>query len=310
MQISVLQEEEILGLADVFLYLARRAEHRARKRLAVQQFLVGAFEDDLSALHPRARTHIDDVIGDFDDLLVVLHEDDRVAVIFELLHRLLHQQDVVVVETHAGFVEDVHHVGKGRVDVFGDLATLRLAAGEGTDGAVEGEVAESDLLQCRQPLGGRPLDVLRQRIVDGLHPLAAVADAHRGHLGDVEAADLAGAYLLVEARAAAVGTGAHRQHRVEHGGVEQTLLRVDDAAVHTGDEAFVLGGFGPVGRRVLQLDLRRVEEEVELLGRVVLDFLVEVEEAAVGVAYPPPAALSEGDVVDGVLVVERLVEID
>ena len=139
--------------------------------------------------------------------------------------------------------------------------------------------------------------------------MAAVADAHGRHLGDVEAADLAGAYLLVEARAAAVGTGAHRQHRVEHGGVEQPLLRVDDAAVHARDEAFVFGGFGPVGRRVLQFDLRRVEEEVEFLGRVVLDLLVEVEEAAVGVAYPAPAALAEGDVVDGVLVVERLVEI-
>ena len=92
--------------------------------------------------------------------------------------------------------------------------------------------------------------------------------------------------------------------------MEQPLLRVDDAAVHTGNEAFVLGGLGPVGRRVLQLDLRRVEEEVEFLRRIVLDFLVEVEEAAVGVANPTPAALAEGDVVDGVLVVERLVEID
>ena len=71
-------------------------------------------------------------------------------------------------------------------------------------------------------------DVLGKRIVDGLHPLAAIGDAHGGHLCDVQALGLARAYLLVEAGAAAVGTGAHRQHGVEHGGVEQTLLRVDD----------------------------------------------------------------------------------
>ena len=110
-QMGVLQQEEILGRAHLLFDGTRRAQHRACKRLTVQQFLVGAFKDDFTAFHTRAGTHIDDVVGDFDDFFVVLHEDDGVAVILELLHRLLHQQDVVVVEPHTGFVEDVHHVG-------------------------------------------------------------------------------------------------------------------------------------------------------------------------------------------------------
>ncbi len=110
-QMGVLQQEEILGRAHLLLDGTRRAQHRARKRLTVQQFLVGAFKDDFAALHTGAGTHIDDVVGDFDDILVMLHEDDRIAVVFELLHRFLHQQDIVVVEAHTGLVEDVHHVG-------------------------------------------------------------------------------------------------------------------------------------------------------------------------------------------------------
>ena len=92
--------------------------------------------------------------------------------------------------------------------------------------------------------------------------------------------------------------------------MEQAFLRVDDAAVHAGDEALVLGRLGPVGGRVLEPYLRAVEEEVELLGRVVLNLLVEVEEPAMGIAYPAPSSLAEGDVVDGVFVVEAFVEVD
>ena len=111
MQVGVLQQEEILGRAYLLLDGTRRAQHRARKRLTVQQLLVGALKDDFTAFHTGAGTHIDDVVGDFDDFLVVLHEDDGVAMVLELLHRLLHQQDIVVMKTHAGLVEDVHHVG-------------------------------------------------------------------------------------------------------------------------------------------------------------------------------------------------------
>ena len=216
----------------------------------------------------------------------------------------------MIVETHAGFVQNVHHVRQRRVDVFGDLAALRLAARERPDGAVKGEVAEADFLQGGQTLDGGVLDVFGQRIVDGFHPFSGFGDAHGGHLGDVQPIDFAGADFLVEARPLAVGADAHRQHRVEHGGVEQAFLRVDDASVHSRDETFVFRALRPVRRRVFQLDLWRVEEKVEFFGRVVADFLVEVEEAAVGVANPAPAALAEGDVVDGVLVVERLVKVD
>ena len=52
-----------------------------------------------------------------------------------------------------------------------------------------------------------------------------------------------------------------------------------------------------------------MEEELQLLGAIVPDLLVEVEEAAVGVALPAPEAEAEGGKVDRVLVVEAFVEI-
>ena len=91
--------------------------------------------------------------------------------------------------------------------------------------------------------------------------------------------------------------------------MKQPLLGVDDRAVHARYQPFVFRRLGPVGGRVLQSYLRTVEEEVELFGCVVLDLLVEVEQSAVGIANPSPSALSESDVVDGVFVVQTLVEV-
>ena len=53
-----------------------------------------------------------------------------------------------------------------------------------------------------------------------------------------------------------------------------------------------------------------MEEELKLLRAVVFYLLVEVEEAAVGVAFPAPEPPAEGGEVDGVLVVEALIEVD
>ena len=301
--------EKGFGLAHLLFYSACCIERSACKSLTVKQFVVTAFKDNFAPGHTCARTYINNMVGDFDHFLVMLHEDDRVAVVFQFLHRLLHQQNVVVVEAHAGFVKDIHYVRQRRVDVFCDFAALRLAARKCSDGAVQSQITQPDFLQCGQAFNDGVFYVFCKLIVNGFHPLSAVADAHCSHFGDVHAVDFAGADFLVEACSFAVGAGAHRQHRVEYGSVEKAFLRIDDAAVHSRDETFVFGTFRPIGGRVFQSDLRRVEEQIEFFGRVVLDFLVEVEKAAVGIANPAPAALAEGDIMNGVLVVERLVEI-
>ena len=91
--------------------------------------------------------------------------------------------------------------------------------------------------------------------------------------------------------------------------MKQSFFGIDDAPVHPGDQSFVLGALGPVGRRILEPYLGAVEEEVQFFRGIVPDLLVKVEKPAVGIAYPAPAAFAEGYVMDGVFVVEALVEI-
>ena len=212
-------------------------------------------------------------------------------------------------EPHAGFVEDVEDIGERGVDVLGNLTALCLATGEGAYGAIEAEVAQSDFLESGEACADGGFHIHRQRGFDAANPFIEACDAHGTHLGDIFTLYLTRPHAFAHTRTSAVRTGAHAQHRIQHGGMQQSLLRVDDAAIHAGNEAFVLCRLRPIGGRILQLDLRAVEEEVEFLGRVVADFLVEVEESAVGIAYPAPAAFAEGDIVDGVLVVETLVEV-
>ena len=303
------QREEGLWQAWLRLETATAAEHFARGGMALEQRFVGAFEHYVTAVGTRARAEIHDVVGHADHLLMVLHEQHRVARIAQPLHGMLHELYVVVVQARAGFVEDVEYVGERRVDVFRNLAPLCLASRQRAHAAVEAEVAQSDFLKrCQAGADGR-LQVVGQRVADGGNPLVQLCDAHGACLSDVHSVDFTGEHALTQAGAAAVGTSAHAQHRIEHGGMQQAFLGVDDGAIHTRDEALVLRRFRPVGRRVLQANLRTVEEEVEFLGRVVANLLVEVEESTVGIANPSPSSLAEGDVVDGVFIVQAFVEV-
>ena len=307
------QREPAGGRAHGGLQRDALVEHVARDGAGVQKLVVRALEQDLSALGTRTGPHVHDVVGNAYHLLVMLDEQHGVAMVAKLAYRLLEQGDVVVVEANAGFVEDVEHIRERRVDVLGNLASLGLAPAERADGAVEAQVAEANLLKGGEALEDGGLDIDGQRVIHPSEPLAEAAHGQGTGLGDVQGVAAlphpALKHTGIEARAATVGTGAHGEHGVEHGGMEQALLAVDDAPVHARYEALVLGRLGPVGWRVLELYLGAVQEEVEFLGRVVANLLVEVEQAAVGIAYPSPATLVEGDVVYGVLIVQALVEI-
>ena len=173
----------------------------------------------------------------------------------------------------------------------------------------ERQVAEADLLQGGKPFPDGGLQVNGQRVAQTPDPGVQPGDGHGAYLRDVQPFDLAAEDLGIESCAAAVRAGAHPQHRIEHGRVEQPFFGVDDAAVHPRDQALVFRALRPAGRRILEPDLRAVQEQVQFFRRVIPDFLVEVEQAAAGVADPAPAALPEGDVMDGIFVVEALVEI-
>ena len=67
------------------------------------------------------------MVGHSYHFLVMFHKKHRVAGIAQALHRVFHQLYVMIMQTCAGFVENVEHIRKRRVDVLGYLASLRLA---------------------------------------------------------------------------------------------------------------------------------------------------------------------------------------
>ena len=75
-----------------------------------------------------AGAHVDDVIGDPDDLRVVLDDEDRVALVAQPLEQRIHPLDVVGVQPDGRLVEDVGDVGQRRSEVADHPRALRLAA--------------------------------------------------------------------------------------------------------------------------------------------------------------------------------------
>lgn len=85
------------------------------------------------------------MVGDLDDLGLVLDDEDGVALVAQPQEQVVHAPDVVRVQPGGRLVEDVRDVGERGTEVADHLHALGLAAGERAGGPVEGEVAEADL---------------------------------------------------------------------------------------------------------------------------------------------------------------------
>ena len=100
---------------------------------------------DLAARATGARSEVDDVVGDLDDLGLVLDDEHRVALVAQELQEGVHPLDVVRMKPRGRLVEDVADVGEGGSEVADHLGALRLAARQRARGPVEREVAEADV---------------------------------------------------------------------------------------------------------------------------------------------------------------------
>ena len=114
----------------------------------------------------RRRAHVDHVVGDADDLRVVLDDEDGVALVAQPLEEVVHLLYVVRVEADGRLVEDVGHIGQRRAEVADHLRALRLAARQRRGLAVEAQVPEADLDERVERCPQRFDDRRRPRIVD------------------------------------------------------------------------------------------------------------------------------------------------
>ena len=63
--------------------------------------------DELSAAASAFGTHVDDIVGHFDDIEVVLNHDDGVALLDQSVEHTEQYADIFKMQSGGGFVEDV-----------------------------------------------------------------------------------------------------------------------------------------------------------------------------------------------------------
>ena len=59
------------------------------QRVRAQQVLERTFEDDLAALTACMRTHVHDMVSDFNDIRIMLHDENRISSITQLLKKFI-----------------------------------------------------------------------------------------------------------------------------------------------------------------------------------------------------------------------------
>jgi hypothetical protein len=100
----------------------------ARDRLALPQAGDGALVADRATRRPGPGAEVHDVVGDGDQLRLMLDHEHRVALVPQLQQQVVHPLDVMGVQARGRLVEDVGDVGQRRTQMADHLRALRLAA--------------------------------------------------------------------------------------------------------------------------------------------------------------------------------------
>ena len=289
---------EVVGAGAAHLEPARWRPHRRLHRRAVVQVAPGQraagpqpferpLEDHLAAGGPGAGTQVDDMVGDGDDLGLVLDDEHRVALVAQPQQQAVHPGDVVRMEPDRGLVEDVRDVGQRRAEVADHPRALGLAARQRARRPVEREIAQPDLDERVERVLEAGEQRRDRRLVQAAQPRGEIVELHRAGVGDVDPVDLRRPGRLVEPGAAAVGAGGEG-HRAFHERADMRLERVDILRQHRLLDPRDESVEGQVDPFDLDLGRLRVEQVIEILRAVVADRLVHVEAGAREDAAPPP----------------------
>jgi hypothetical protein len=106
---------------------------------------------DLATVLPRPRSDVDHEVGGADRLLIVLHDDQRVAEVTQPHEGVYEPAIVPVVQTDGGLVEHVEDTHQPRPDLGRQPDALGLAAGERRRAARQGQIVEPDVKQKAKP---------------------------------------------------------------------------------------------------------------------------------------------------------------
>src|SRR5580658_5587444 len=157
-----------------------------------------ALRDDAAAAFATLGTEVDEPVGLFDDVEMVLDDEHGVAERDEALEDVEKFADVIEVQTGGGFVEDVERAAGLALGKFArEFDALGFAAGKRGGGLAERDVAEADFDERRKLLLNlrnifEELQRVRrgkvQNVTDGV---TFIADGQRFGIVALAAADFA-----------------------------------------------------------------------------------------------------------------------
>ena len=238
----------------------------------------------------RARSHVDQIVGGFDQVEVVLHHQHGVAQIAQAAQDVDQPLRVAGMQTNRRLVEDVKHARQTRPEQGSQPQALGFARRESRRGTFQTQVADSHFQQSPDAL----VQVIQNRTGDahflggemrrqGLDPRVEVVERQLRNRDDGLARHGHGAAFGAQARAFAVETGLGGEEVLqffEIGGVGGVLVV---AALEVGDHALeaslrVGGGRLDIGEVAAELRaVGAVQKQVALDGRVILDGFGRVE---------------------------------
>src|SRR5437879_1910383 len=116
-----------------------------------QDFNERSRHDHLTAMHTRARTKVNDVIGATNGVFIVLDDQHRVAEIAQAFQRLQQSLVVPLMQADTRLIENIEHTDQSGADLRGQPDALRLAAAQRAALPIQGQIAQAYVAQKPEP---------------------------------------------------------------------------------------------------------------------------------------------------------------
>ena len=183
----------------------------------------GAFSDDAAASGTAFGAEIDDPVGGFDDVEIVLDNEEGVAGGAEFEENVEEFGDIVEMQACGRLIENVERLPEGLAAEFGgEFDALRFPTAESGAGLAEANVTEPDF-------GESQADIVNLR--DGSEEINGFVDGHVEDVGDVHAfvGDLE-SFAIVAAAVAGFASHVNRREKVHFNFDEAVALAFFAAA--------------------------------------------------------------------------------